>query len=97
MEKLKTVNLHTVVIGGSGAGKTRYYAKPNIVQCNMSYVVLDPKGEIIKSVGHMLEDEGYEIKVIDLIDMSKSLGYKCPIFIYIQSDKDVLGSVTHQI
>ena len=88
-------NLNTVVIGGSGAGKTRYYAKPNIMQCNTSYVVLDPKGEIIKSVGHMLEDEGYEIKVIDLIDMSKSLGYNP--FHYIQSDKDVLKLITNLI
>lgn len=93
--KIKNVNLHTVVIGGSGAGKTRYYAKPNIMQCNTSYVVLDPKGEIIKSVGHMLEDEGYEIKVIDLIDMSKSLGYNP--FHYIQSDKDVLKLITNLI
>ena len=93
--KIKNVNLHTVVIGGSGAGKTRYYAKPNIMQCNTSYVVLDPKGEIIKSVGYMLEDEGYEIKVIDLIDMSKSLGYNP--FHYIQSDKDVLKLITNLI
>lgn len=93
--KIKNVNLHTVVIGGSGAGKTRYYAKPNIMQCNTSYVVLDPKGEIIKSVGHMLEDEGYAIKVIDLIDMSKSLGYNP--FHYIQSDKDVLKLITNLI
>lgn len=93
--KIKNVNLHTVVIGGSGAGKTRYYAKPNIMQCNTSYVVLDPKGEIIKSVGYMLKDEGYEIKVIDLIDMSKSLGYNP--FHYIQSDKDVLKLITNLI
>ena len=58
-------NLNTLVIGGSGAGKTRFYAKPNILQCNTSFVVLDPKGEIIRSVGHLLEDEGYVIKVID--------------------------------
>ena len=56
-------NLNTLVIGGSGAGKTRFYAKPNILQCNTSFVVLDPKGEIIRSVGHLLEDEGYDIKV----------------------------------
>lgn len=62
--KIKNVNLHTVVIGGSGAGKTRYYAKPNIMQCNTSYVVLDPKGEIIKSVGYMLEDEDMKSKLL---------------------------------
>lgn len=88
-------NLNTVVIGGSGAGKTRFYAKPNIMQCNTSFVVLDPKGEIIRSVGHLLEDNGYIIKVIDLIDMSKSLGYNP--FHYIQSDKDVLKLITNLI
>lgn len=88
-------NLNTVVIGGSGAGKTRFYAKPNIMQCNTSFVVLDPKGEIIRSVGHLLEDSGYVIKVIDLIDMSKSLGYNP--FHYIQSDKDVLKLITNLI
>lgn len=88
-------NLNTVVIGGSGAGKTRFYAKPNIMQCNTSFVVLDPKGEIIRSVGHLLEENGYVIKVIDLIDMSKSLGYNP--FHYIQSDKDVLQLITNLI
>ena len=88
-------NLNTLVIGGSGAGKTRFYAKPNILQCNTSFVVLDPKGEIIRSVGHLLEDEGYVIKVIDLIDMENSLGYNP--FHYIQSDKDVLKLITNLI
>lgn len=88
-------NLNTVVIGGSGAGKTRFYAKPNIMQCNTSFVVLDPKGEIIRSVGHLLEENCYAIKVIDLIDMSKSLGYNP--FHYIQSDKDVLKLITNLI
>ena len=88
-------NLNTLVIGGSGAGKTRFYAKPNILQCNTSFVVLDPKGEIIRSVGHLLEDEGYDIKVIDLIDMKNSLGYNP--FHYIQSDKDVLKLITNLI
>ena len=88
-------NLNTVVIGGSGAGKTRFYAKPNIMQCNTSFVVLDPKGEIIRSVGHLLEENGYVIKVIDLIDMSKSLGYNP--FHYIQCDKDVLKLITNLI
>lgn len=88
-------NLNTVVIGGSGAGKTRFYAKPNIMQCNTSFVVLDPKGEIIRSVGHLLEENGYVIKVIDLIDMSKSLGYNP--FHYIQSDKDILKLITNLI
>lgn len=88
-------NLNTVVIGGSGAGKTRFYAKPNIMQCNTSFVVLDPKGEIIRSVGHLLEAKDYVIKVIDLIDMSKSLGYNP--FHYIQNDKDILKLITNLI
>ena len=88
-------NLNTIVIGGSGAGKTRFYAKPNILQCNTSFVVLDPKGEIIRSVGHLLEAKDYVIKVIDLIDMSKSLGYNP--FHYIQNDKDVLKLITNLI
>ena len=88
-------NLNTIVIGGSGAGKTRFYAKPNILQCNTSFVVLDPKGEIIRSVGHLLEAKKYVIKVIDLIDMSKSLGYNP--FHYIQNDKDILKLITNLI
>ena len=88
-------NLNTIVIGGSGAGKTRFYAKPNILQCNTSFVVLDPKGEIIRSVGHLLEAKEYVIKVIDLIDMSKSLGYNP--FHYIQNDKDILKLITNLI
>ena len=88
-------NLNTIVIGGSGAGKTRFYAKPNILQCNTSFVVLDPKGEIIRSVGHLLEAKDFVIKVIDLIDMSKSLGYNP--FHYIQNDKDILKLITNLI
>lgn len=88
-------NLNTLIIGGSGAGKTRFYGKPNIMQCNTSYVVLDPKGEILRSTGHLLEKEGYVIKVIDLIDMYKSHGYNP--FAYIRSDKDVLKLITNLI
>ena len=88
-------NLNTLVIGGSGAGKTRFYCKPNIMQCNTSFVVLDPKGEILRSEGHMLEKEGYVIKVIDLIDMPRSHGYNP--FHYIQSDRDILKLITNLI
>ena len=88
-------NLNTMVIGGSGAGKTRFYAKPNIMQCNTSFVILDPKGEILRDVGYMLEKEGYDIKVIDLINMSKSHGYNP--FHYIQDDKDILKLITNLI
>ena len=93
--KVHRRNLNTIVIGGSGAGKTRFYCKPNIMQCNTSFVVLDPKGEILRSEGYMLEKEGYVIKVIDLIDMSKSHGYNP--FHYIQSDKDILKLITNLI
>lgn len=88
-------NLNTLVIGGSGAGKTRFYAKPNILQCNTSFVILDPKGEILRDTGNLLEKEGYVIRVIDLIDMSKSHGYNP--FAYIQDDKDVLKLITNLI
>lgn len=88
-------NLNTLVIGGSGAGKTRFYGKPNIMQCNTSFVILDPKGEILRDTGNLLEKEGYVIRVIDLIDMSKSHGYNP--FAYIQDDKDVLKLITNLI
>ena len=88
-------NLNTLVIGGSGAGKTRFYAKPNILQCNTSFIILDPKGEILRDTGNLLEKEGYVIRVIDLIDMSKSHGYNP--FAYIQDDKDVLKLITNLI
>ena len=93
--KVHRRNLNTIVIGGSGAGKTRFYCKPNIMQCNTSFVVLDPKGEILRSEGYLLEKEGYVIKIIDLIDMSKSHGYNP--FHYIQSDKDILKLITNLI
>ena len=88
-------NLNTLVIGGSGAGKTRFYGKPNIMQCNTSYVILDPKGEILRDTGTLLEKEGYVIKVIDLINMNRSHGYNP--FAYIKDDKDVLKLITNLI
>ena len=61
-------NLNTLVCGGSGAGKTRFYAKPNIMNAaRNSYVILDPKGEILRDTGHLLEKKGYEVRVLDLI------------------------------
>lgn len=65
-------NLNTLVCGGSGAGKTRFYCKPNLMQCNTSFVILDPKGEILRDTGHLLEKKGYEVRVLDLISMEKS-------------------------
>lgn len=93
--KVHRRNLNTIVIGGSGAGKTRFYAKPNILQCNTSFVVLDPKGEILRDTGYLLEKKGYVIKVIDLINMSKSHCYNP--FAYIKDDKDVLKLITNLI
>lgn len=88
-------NLNTIVIGGSGAGKTRFYGKPNLMQCNTSYVVLDPKGELLRDIGYLLEKNGYVIKVVDLINMSKSHCYNP--FEYIHDDKDVLKLITNLI
>ena len=88
-------NLNTIIIGGSGAGKTRFYGKPNIMQCNTSFVTLDPKGEILRDTGYLLEKEGYVIKVMDLINMNKSHCYNP--FEYIQDEKDVLKLITNLI
>lgn len=88
-------NLNTIIIGGSGAGKTRFYGKPNIMQCNTSFVTLDPKGEILRDTGYLLEKEGYVIKVMDLINMNKSHCYNP--FEYIHDDKDVLKVITNLI
>ena len=93
--KVHRRNLNTIVIGGSGAGKTRFYAKPNILQCNTSFVALDPKGELLRDTGQLLEKEGYVIKVVDLINMQKSHGYNP--FHYIQDDKDILKLITNLI
>ena len=86
-------NLNVLVVGGSGAGKTRFYAKPNIMQANCSYVCLDPKGELIRSTGHLLEEKGYKIKVIDLINMEKSCCYNP--FVYLRNDNDIQRLVTN--
>lgn len=88
-------NLNSIIIGGSGAGKTRFYGKPNLMQCNTSFVVLDPKGELLRDTGYLLEKEGYTIKVVDLINMSKSHCYNP--FEYIKDDKDVLKLITNLI
>ena len=86
-------NLNTLVCGGSGAGKTRFYCKPNLMQCNSSFVILDPKGEIVRDVGKLLEAKGYEIKVFDLISMEKSHCYNP--FVYLQNDNDIQRLVTN--
>jgi type IV secretion system protein VirD4 len=86
-------NLNVLVCGGSGAGKTRFYCKPNIMQTNTSFVILDPKGEIVRDTGYLLEQKGYEVKVLDLINMEKSHCYNP--FVYLKTDNDVQKLVTN--
>lgn len=86
-------NLNTLVCGGSGAGKTRFYCKPNLMQANTSFVILDPKGEILRDTGGLLEAKGYEVRVLDLISMDKSHCYNP--FVYLQSDNDIQRLVTN--
>ena len=88
-------NLNTLVCGGSGAGKTRFYCKPNLMQANTSFVILDPKGEIVRDVGKLLEAKGYEIKVLDLISMEKSHCYNP--FVYLHNANDIQRLVTNLI
>ena len=86
-------NLNTIIVGGSGSGKTRFYAKPNVMQCNSSMIVLDPKGEILRDTGYLLEKQGYDLKILDLIKMEKSHCYNP--FVYIKSDNDIQRLVTN--
>ncbi len=86
-------NVNVLVVGGSGAGKTYSYCKPNVMQCNTSYVVLDPKGEIVRDTGYLLEQNGYEVRVLDLINMEKSHCYNP--FVYLKTDNDVQKLVTN--
>ncbi len=86
-------NLNTLVCGGSGAGKTRFYCKPNLMQCNTSFVILDPKGEMVRDTGRLLEKNGYEVRVLDLISMEKSHCYNP--FVYLKNDNDVQKLVTN--
>ena len=86
-------NLNTVVVGGSGAGKTRFYAKPNLCQANTSFTVLDPKGELLRSTGYLLRQKGYEVRVLDLLNMEKSHCYNP--FVYLRDDNDVQRLVTN--
>jgi len=86
-------NVNVLVIGGSGAGKTYSYCKPNVMQCATSYVILDPKGEIVRDTGYLLEKKGYEVKILDLINMEKSHCYNP--FVYIKTDNDVQKLATN--
>jgi type IV secretion system protein VirD4 len=86
-------NLNVLVIGGSGSGKTRYYAKPNILQSNTSMVILDPKGEILRDTGWLLRNQGYDVRILDLITMENSHSYNP--FKYLRDDNDVQRLVTN--
>lgn len=81
-------NLNVLVVGGSGSGKTRYFCKPGLMDANCSYMVVDPKGEMLRSTGHFLKSQGYDIKVFDLIHPRQSDGYNP--FRYIREEPDVL-------
>ena len=86
-------NLNVLVIGGSGAGKTRFFVKPNVMQANCSMVILDPKGEILRDTGYLLMKKGYKVRVLDLIDMQRSHCYNP--FVYLRDDNDVQRLVTN--
>ena len=85
-------NKNVLVIGGSGSGKTRFFLKPNLMQCHSSYVITDPKGSVVCEVGKLLERENYRIKIFNTINFRKSMHYNP--FAYIHSEKDILKLVT---
>lgn len=85
------INKNVLVIGGSGSGKTRFHVKPNIMQMNASYVITDPKGTILLECGNMLKNNGYKIKVLNLIDFSQSMRYNP--FNYIKKESDILSLI----
>ena len=88
-------NLNILVVGGSGAGKTRFYAKPNIMQCNTSFVIADPKGEMLRATAPLLLQRGYDVRVFNLINPSHSDGYNP--FVYIRTDEDVIKLISNLI
>lgn len=85
-------NKNVLVVGGSGSGKTRFWLKPNLMQCHASYVVTDPKGSIVVECGSLLQREGYRIKILNTINFAKSMHYNP--FAYIRGEKDILKLVT---
>lgn len=93
MNTRKTLrNLHMLVIGGSGAGKTRFFVKPNILQMNSSYIVTDPSGELFRDMGQMLKDNNYDVRVFNTFDPNMSMQYN-PLS-YIRNDADVTALIT---
>ena len=85
-------NKNVLIVGGSGSGKTRFWLKPNLLQCHSSYVVTDPKGSIVVECGNALLKKGYRIKIFNTINFQKSMHYNP--FAYIHSEKDILKLVT---
>ena len=85
-------NKNVLVVGGSGSGKTRFFIKPNLMQCHSSYVVTDPKGSILIECGKLLQKENYRIKVLNTINFQKSMHYNP--FAYLHSEQDILKLVT---
>lgn len=88
-------NTNILVIGGSGAGKTRFFCKPGLMSANCSYLVTDPKGELLRATGGLLKEQGYDVKVFDLIDPEHSDGYNP--FAYLRDEKDVLKLIDNLI
>ena len=88
-------NMNILVVGGSGSGKTRFFCKPGVYSANCSYLITDPKGELLRSAGGLLAAMGYEVRVFNLIDPSQSDGYNP--FAYIRSEKDVLTLIDNLI
>lgn len=84
-------NKNVLVVGGSGSGKTRFFVKPNLMQMHSSYVVTDPKGSLILDCGRMLDENGYQVKFLNLIDLTRSMHYNP--FMYIKSEEDILKLV----
>ena len=85
-------NKNVLIVGGSGSGKTRFWLKPNLLQCHSSYVVTDPKGSIVVECGNALLKKGYKLKILNTINFSKSMHYNP--FAYVHSEKDILKLVT---
>ena len=88
-------NTNILVVGGSGSGKTRFFCKPGVYSANCSYLITDPKGELLRSSGSLLKEKGYEVRVFNLIDPGQSDGYNP--FAYIRSEKDVLTLIDNLI
>lgn len=89
------LNLNYLVIGGSGAGKTLFFVKPNLMQMTSSFIITDPKGEILRSCGGFLKAHGYRVRVLNLVEMIHSNGYNP--FRYIRSETDIVRLITNLI